>query len=130
MKILFNTHVLVAGKKSKEIPFQLCLNGQKEIQIAKTIRAPLAQTFDRGNGHIELSFSVGKRHPSTEAAEKYLLLHPELLHTPGDLILELENPENERYMLKNACIQKMDSSLTGQVSFHRYTIVGDAFRKV
>ncbi len=125
MKITFNSHVLAAGKALKEIPFNVRINGHKEIQIAKTIRAQTAKAFDRGNFRTEFSFSIGKKHLSATDAERYIFIHTNsFIHTQGNLVLELENEQNERFVLENACIRDVTSHCTANASFHHYHVYG------
>ena len=131
MKILFNTHILSAGKHFKEIPFDVRIHGHKEVQIAKTIRAQTAKTFDRGNFRTEFSFSIGKRHASSTDAERHAFMHTaSFIHLQGNLILELENKQNHRFVLENACIYDISSNFTANASFHHYRIHGSELKKL
>lgn len=129
MKITFDKYVLAAGRQAKEMPFDLRLGGKKEIQISKTIRAPTARPFDRGNLHVEVSFSVGKKCASTFEAERILLSHTgHFVPAGGALVLDLENTSNERYVLENACLQSLSSRTVGHVVFLSYIFVGAGLR--
>ena len=131
MKILFNTYVLAAGKKAKEIPFNVRINGHKEVQIAKTIRAVTAKAFDRGNLRTEFTFSIGKKHASPTDAERYIFSHiTPFIHAQGNLILELENEQGERFVMENACIRDVTSQCTANASFHHYHICGVELKKL
>ena len=52
MKITLNQQILAGGNAVNENPNNFSIDGQRNIQILKTVRSPHVQTFDRGNLQI------------------------------------------------------------------------------
>ena len=125
MKITLNEQILAGGNKSNENPTHFEIDGQRNIQILKTVRSPHIQTFDRGNLKIKLSFEVGRRHKSQTDAIQHALIHAcELAQAHGQLILELEDKHTRRFCLESATIQHIQTKYKGNASYTTYEIYG------
>jgi hypothetical protein len=60
MKISFGSLSLADGLEFCESPYDLKIQGQRQIQIAESIRGGEVKTFDRGNLQTHITFKVKK----------------------------------------------------------------------
>lgn len=101
------------------------INGQRQVQILKTIRSPHVETFDRGNLQIKLSFEVGRRHKTQTDAIRHTLTHAcELAQANGQLIIEMEDKQHRCFYLESATIQHIQTKYKGNSSYTTYEIYG------
>ena len=125
MKITINQHILAGGDATHENPTHFEINGQRNVQILKTVRSPNVQTFDRGNLEIKLSFEVGRRHKTQMDAIQHALIHAcELAQVNGQLIIELEDKEKRCFCLDSATVQRVQTKYNGNASYTTYEIYG------
>ncbi len=125
MKITLNQQILAGGNAINENPNNFAIDGQRNIQILKTVRSPHVQTFDRGNLQIKLSFEVGRRHKTQTEAIQHTLTHAcELAQANGQLIIELEDKQQRCFYLESATIQHIQTQYKGNASYTTYEIYG------
>lgn len=125
MKITLNEQILAGGNERNENPVHFEIDGQRNVQILKTVRAPHIQTFDRGNLKIRLSFEVGRRHKTQTEAIQHTLTHAcKLAQANGSLIIDLEDKQPHRFCLDSATIQHIQTTYKGNASYTTYEIYG------
>ncbi len=125
MKITLNEQILAGGNAIHENPTHFEIDGQRNVQILKTVRASHIQTFDRGNLKIRLSFEVGRRHKTQTEAIQHTLTHAcKLAQANGSLIIDLEDKQPHRFCLDSATIQHIQTTYKGNASYTTYEIYG------
>ena len=125
MKITLNSHILAGGKSNNEFPSHFNIRGKRQIQILQAIRATAIQTINRGNLQTQITFEVGRRHPSQQDSEQYALTHASsLIQASGTLLIELEDPNNRTFQLENASLEDIEVRYQGNASYTTYTILG------
>lgn len=125
MKIKLNEQILAGGNECNENPTYFEMDGQRNVQILKTVRTPHIQTFDRGNLKIKLSFEIGRRHKTQTEAIQHTLTHAcKLEQANGQLIIDLEDKQHHRFFLDSATIQHIQTTYKGNASYTTYEIYG------
>ncbi|MDR1458582.1 MAG: hypothetical protein LBI37_03630 [Puniceicoccales bacterium] len=124
MKISFGSMVLAAGNDAKENPFDLKIFGQRNVQIAETVRGTEAKAIDRGNLQITIEFKVSKKYDSVESAQIHSLKHSSELTGLQSYLTLIGEPSNTTYYMHNAVLVTVQSSASGNTSLHYYKITG------
>lgn len=125
MKIYFNDYELVRGVHMQEQALNLKINGKREVQITKALRASSVKAMGRGNLQTHISFEVGRRHNSQQEAAHHVLTHAsEMMHTSGRLRIEIEAEKPAKYVMEHASIREVATSFKGNASFSHYSILG------
>ncbi|MDR0351773.1 MAG: hypothetical protein LBH49_04015 [Puniceicoccales bacterium] len=124
MKISFGTVVLAAGNEAKENPFDLKISGQRNVQIAETVRGTEVKAIDRGNLQIIIEFKVTKKYDSEESAQIHSLKHSSELTGLQSYLTLTGEPSNNTYYMHNAVLVTVQSSSNGNTLLHHYKITG------
>ncbi|MDR2735756.1 MAG: hypothetical protein LBB20_02885 [Puniceicoccales bacterium] len=124
MKISFGTIVLAAGDNARENPFDLKISGQRNVQIAETVRGTEVKAIDRGNLQITIEFKVMKKYDSVESAQINSLEHSSELTGLQSYLTLVGEPSNNTYYMHNAVLVTVQSSANGNTALHYYKITG------
>lgn len=128
MKIAFGTILLAGGNEVNERPYEITIHHARQAQYAPAVRATSAKYYDRGNLQTTFSFSVCKKHASSEAAQAYVLLHASSLTGLSSTLTVTTEPHETVYLLSSAVISSIVSHAIHFVSYHTYTIIGGIFK--
>jgi hypothetical protein len=105
------------------IPQDLKIKGSKELHIAHFLQASAIRIYDKGNLQTLITFNNIRRHTSIEAALIFLLTHSsELSNAKGDLLLAYSSAIT--FVLPNASVKSMESSIRASSTHHIYEIIG------
>jgi hypothetical protein len=127
MKISFGSFSLADGLEFRESPYDFKIQGQRQVQIAESIRGTEIKTFDRGNLQTQVTFKVKKKHDSSESAQAYALSHAAVLAQQIGPLTIIGEPSGTFYTLSDSSITRVESSSTHNISFHSYHVVGGKF---
>jgi len=127
MKIAFGSISLAAGLEFGESPYDLKIQGQRQVQIAERLRGREVWAYDRGNLQTQISFRVKRKHDSAEGAQAYALSHAASLAQQSGPLLITGEPGGAHYTLSDASVTRVESSSFHNVSLHSYQIVGGKF---
>jgi hypothetical protein len=103
----------------------LRMSSTRQAQVAERIRAAAADVFNRGNLIHAISFDVSRTHVTPQAAELFLLDHPEQIPASGVLTLLTIGPTGaQQTRTYQAVLTGIQSSHNGISSRHSYTLTG------
>lgn len=122
MRIFISNIPLSQGSQYQEYPEYFTLTEEHQVHIEHFLNSPQVHTYDRGNIKTTLSFSVTRHHGSVSNAQKFILTHSRQLYPISGPITFQEEDSPTRYILENAVIQKIESTLNGTSTTHTYYI--------
>ena len=126
MKILFGETELARGNEYGEVPLELKISGNREVQILSTIRGRASKALDRGNLVTSVEFRIRRKHATVEDAQKDTINYASSIDTSPSTLTIISEPGNTTYLLDNAVISGVVSSSSGNISEHFYKIIGGA----
>ncbi len=115
---------------AKILPMKVELSIRRKIQTENLIGAKKAKIFDRQNASYSLSLDVERTHKNERQAQIFLHEHAFLLDSKGASLLILESESNpfeasKSLTLQNTIMTKLDASLDGIKTLHRYEFTSD-----
>jgi hypothetical protein len=131
MKIYFGNLLIARGIAYHESPSDFKITINKHVQTVALLRAETVKNFDRGNLKVEVFFRIIRKHSSSNEAIEYTLEHPTAIKSIHGSIRFITESEIDpiTFCLQDSALQMIESSVTGNISNHKYLYVGSHFSK-
>ncbi len=128
MKIRLGQIELARGLAQRETPTRFSLATTRDTQVAKAVRASVAEIFDRGNTRTLAAFTVARKHASVERALRFAAEHPlSLAGATGGLTFVSEDGASEAEMyLPDAAVRAVHCQPDGLLTHTDYEFIGSA----
>ena len=119
-----NATPVIISRGDAESPAGLHHTAVRQIQVGEYVRSDVVDIFDRQNRKDEITFRVTRLHANAEAAELFVVTHPDELASDGTLIMESSTMSRS---MSGAVISRVECYHLGATSHSEYNIVGPGF---
>lgn len=101
------------------------LDGERDVQVIKGIRAVEVTPVDRQNTATSLKFTVTRDHDTIEAAELFAMTHELELANKGVLVMTASAGQaNQAVVYLKAQLKNVSVKYEGMLSMTTYTFMG------
>ncbi len=128
MRISYGSIILAGGSATNEEPYDLQLLGDHALSTESLVGEDFLRVTDDLATYWKLIFGVYRQHASAAAAAQYVLAHGIATSAlaAADTVVEVESNGVvvQAYRIRYSALELVEAKLTGQTTWHRYTIAG------